>query len=125
MFDFLRKLKSTASPARQPSSQFVCAVVGESHKNRDGESRQSLIKRLVKVGMPAQLIHEPDNPADKNAVAVFVAGKQIGYLKRDVAKWHVKRMDRGDEASAIVHGVHGGTRDKPSIGVTLEVSVYE
>ena len=113
------------APARVPTTQFICAVVGESHKNRDGEPRQSLIKRLAKVGMLAQLVPEPDNPADTNAVAVFIAGKQIGYLKRDVARWHIKRLNRGEEASAIVHGVHGGTRDKPSLGVTLEVSVYE
>lgn len=34
---------------------------------------------------PAQLVADPDNPHDSNAVSVYVRGLHVGYLERDVA----------------------------------------
>lgn len=107
-------------------SHFVCAVVGESHKNRDGSSRQALIRKYVCEGDSASLRPEPTNPYDKNAVAVFVHDKQIGYLKREVAERWVEWIGDDDfQVTAIVHGVHGGTIDKPSLGVTIDMAIYQ
>jgi hypothetical protein len=36
----------------------------------------------LKAGTPATLVREPDNPHDANAVAVYVEGKRIGYIRR-------------------------------------------
>jgi hypothetical protein len=119
----------TPSPIKRTRTlhnNFICAVVGESHKNKDGKSRQTIIKRSVSPGMAAELRREPDNKYDPNAVAVFVDGQQIGYLKREVAERLCYLIDDpAYVAEALVNGVYGGTPDKPSVGVTLDLSVYE
>lgn len=100
---------------------FICAVVGESFNNPDGTPRQTIIKHHVEPGMYARLEHEPDNPHDENAVAVYVSGFQIGYLKRDVAQRILTQLeDFGVDAT--VHGVHGG-EDGQLLGVTLEIQI--
>jgi HIRAN domain len=41
----------------------------------------------IKAGTPVQLVREPANPADRNAVAVYVDGKPVGYIpKKDNAE---------------------------------------
>ncbi len=115
-----------AKPQAQPVQAFICAVVGESHQNPDGKSRQAIIREHARPGQQAKLKREPDNPYDANAVAVFVNGHQIGYLKRDVAARLCDWIDDpAYEAIASVHSIHGGTREKPSRGVTLELKVLE
>jgi hypothetical protein len=44
-------------------------VAGESFGNPDGSSRQAEIAQL-KSGEPVNLIREPDNPHDPNAIRV-------------------------------------------------------
>lgn len=118
-------------PARAPNAnsqikfQFICAVVGESFNNNDGTSRQAHIRKSVRAGMPAELMLEPDNPHDPTAVAVFVAGRQIGHLKRDVAQRLSDNLEFEEfSATAVVHEVHGGRGLKEHVGVTLELTVF-
>ena len=42
-------------------------------------------KYNTKMSYPAQLIPEPDNPYDKNAIAVYVNGEKIGHIGRGSA----------------------------------------
>ena len=51
--------------------------------------------RACRVGMPAQLVREPNNPHDPNAIAVFVNRQKVGYFARDVAEWAAKNIDSG------------------------------
>lgn len=104
---------------------FICAVVGESFTNEDGKNRQDIIKRCAKVGMPAHLEREPENPYDSSAVAVYIADQQIGYLKADVAERLADKIDGGRYvAGAAIHKITGGTKSKPHFGVTLDLTVY-
>lgn len=106
-------------------TQYICAVVGESFKNPGGKSRQAIIKKYVRAGMNANLVPEPNNPYDREAVAVYVAGHQIGYLKSEVAQRLNDKLAFDDfTASATVHEVHGGQGHKRNLGVTLEVTIY-
>jgi len=62
-------------------------VVGVSKDNTDGTSRQQIISREVAENDPLQLVPEPDNPYDPNAVKVLSKfGHQIGYLGREEAE---------------------------------------
>jgi len=62
-------------------------VVGVSHLNADGSSRQSIIADEVKEDDLLKLEPEPKNPYDANAVKVTTAkGLQIGYLNKEVAE---------------------------------------
>ncbi|WP_263147967.1 HIRAN domain-containing protein [Pseudomonas sp. RIT-PI-AD] len=104
---------------------FICAVVGESFTNEDCISRQHIIRKHVRPGDAVRLQREPENPVDSSAVAVFSANGQIGYLKTDVAGRLSAKLDTGKfVAAAVVYEVNGGTRDKPSYGVTLELTIY-
>ena len=46
---------------------------------------------------PAKLVPEPDNPHDKNAVAVEVKGERIGHLKREDAAQYSPALRRLDK----------------------------
>ena len=50
-----------------------------------------------------QFAREPSNPHDQNAVAVCnKSGKQLGYLKREVAAWFARLLDDGKQYSVSV-----------------------
>lgn len=62
-------------------------VVGVSHLNIDGTSRQSIIAEEVNEDDLLQLEAEPTNIYDPNAVKVITQkGHQIGYLSKEVAE---------------------------------------
>lgn len=61
------------------------AVVGVDHLNKDGSDRRFEIL-LCKPGEPVELVLEPKNKKDRNAVAVFSArGVQLGYITAERA----------------------------------------
>jgi hypothetical protein len=113
-----------ASQAREATRQLWTEVhvVGESHRNPDGTSRQQLIRTRARVGELVQLLPEPDNEHDENAVKVCLAtGEQIGYLERGQAEDMADERRTGWRHAAIIHRVLGGTPDKPSVGVLLRL----
>ncbi len=63
---------------------------------------------------------EPENPYDSNAVAVLGPGQhKLGHLPREqAARWHSRIPSSGLEVRAKLFG---GTEDKPSIGVWLDI----
>jgi hypothetical protein len=74
---------------------FYNKVVGVSFKNEDGTSREEVIGRLKQFDF-LDLVCEPDNPHDPDAVAVHrKGGGQVGYLQartaQDVARSIRKR----------------------------------
>lgn len=71
------------------------AVVGVAHDNKKGPPRQFEIA-MCTPGEPVKLVHEPRNPADPNAIAVFsVRDIQIGYLRAERAPMIGAAMRRG------------------------------
>jgi hypothetical protein len=97
-------------------------VAGESFENPDGTSRQALIRTRARVGATVQLVPEPDNPHDPNAVKVCLdTGEQLGYISRDDAPDLADERHTGYRHAAIIHRVIGGTPDKPSRGVLLRL----
>jgi len=96
-------------------------IVGESRRNADGSNRQTEIRRC-RAGDAVSLCCEPDNPYDRNAVAVFSKrGIQIGYLSSEHAEWMTDKVARG-LATAIIERINGGVAGKPSLGVCLRVN---
>jgi len=77
--------------------RYTFRVVGD-HVGR----RSEYIDRL-KVGDGIVLVAEPSNPYDENAVAVYdLRRHQLGYLKRDVARWFCQILSR-DSVQATAH----------------------
>ena len=58
------------------------SIVGISFNNDDGVSRRKIINNLQKYE-ELYLKHEPNNPKDKNAIAIWSAMGKIGYIPKD------------------------------------------
>ena len=102
------------------SRTFRLGVAGESYDNADGTSRQRII-RMCSAGEPMQLVPEPENPHDNRAVKVCrQSGEQVGYLPSGHGLF--KKVKDG-RVSVVVDGIHGGTREKPSSGLVLAITV--
>lgn len=83
------------------------------------EGRQDTIGGLV-PGVPLELVREPANPYDANAVAVFYGRLQLGYVRKPIAARIAPNIDAGQRYRAeIKHITGGGTR---SIGVNIWVT---
>jgi hypothetical protein len=73
-----RKQELAAQERRQPEDEFDFMVAGVSY-----EGRHRLIERHLNVGDRVELLQEPNNRHDENAVAVILTnGKKIGYVPR-------------------------------------------
>ena len=101
-------------------------VVGVTHKNADGSSRQRILKRMRREERDHERVdleHEPENPYDENAVKVLNSdGEQLGYLERGLAADIVGRAAKGETFSAVITGFTGGEEGCPTVGCNLEIT---
>lgn len=90
------------------------------------ENRQSTIRRLYRFGELDEgteliLKREPDNPFDRNAVAVLTQeGESLGYLSKDLAEQLSGNMDRGKIYKAYVSAITGGDADN-NYGINIQI----
>lgn len=87
--------------------ELTLAVVGIDFPNADGSNRRS--EALMTLpGEPVELVPEPKNAHDGNAIAVVgPRGVQIGYVNAERAPYIGARMSRGEEVAAIFQGIEG------------------
>ena len=96
-------------------------VAGVTDLNGDGSNRQEAIGQC-QSGEPLDLVPEPDNPHDKNAIAVYSsAGKQIGYLDTDLAQDVLDCGDEGSNFCCYVTEVTGG--DSTAGKLNMEINI--
>jgi hypothetical protein len=104
-------------------------IFGVTKNNEDGSSRQKIIATIEK-GMDLELIREPDNSYDPNAIAVFVKGyslltgyklAKIGYTSSELAGELSDLMDMGEKYSCKVTDVTGG-KDGLNYGVNILIT---
>lgn len=88
---------------RDGDGSYETEIVGESHY-------QDALRAIAGPEAPsghqlevrAQLIPEPSNPHDGNAVAVFINGQKVGYLARDLAAvWTALLIRRGHPSATM------------------------
>lgn len=110
---------------------FHSKVAGVSWSNPNGKSRQDVIRAYCRPGMPLVLRREPENPYDANAVGVWIRTRvflffetelQIGYLNRSVAREIAEHVDNGGPVTARITEVTGGSTEKPTYGVNIELA---
>ncbi len=102
---------------------FYLHVVGVTHHNADGTSRQKIIREHCRVGEPIVLIPEPDNRYDPDAVRVCRAdGTQLGYLESGQNSRIMGDIDSGWTYRVTLGSINHqpGTR---SYGVNLRFDV--
>lgn len=123
--------QAVAGPARavhlDEDGDYETDVVGESHyqdalaeicggKTRDGHERDCT----------ATLRLEPENPHDGNAVAVWIEGRKVGYLARQLAATftaaaHRNGVNQVTCGAMIVGGWDRGSRGAGHFGVKLDL----
>lgn len=114
-----------------PDSQGFKTIKTHVHGVSHGD-RQDMIKRFCKSGTIITLKREPNNPYGHEAIGVWVKGKsffsssdvQIGYVASDLAKRLAPIMDAGGKVAGKVLNVTGGTREKQTRGVNIELEVW-
>ncbi len=58
-------------------------------------NRQETI-RAAEKGMKIRFKREPRNRYDSNAIALYLAGKSLGYLPAETSEWVAREMDSGE-----------------------------
>lgn len=97
-------------------------VVGESFHQ---DALQLILKKHGRR-VKAQLVPEPTNPKDHNAVRVVIHGYDVGHLRREVAKTYVVYLAALSNHIICKAELTGAERGKPSIGVVLDFApVYD
>ncbi|MEO9170717.1 MAG: helicase-related protein [Candidatus Aquilonibacter sp.] len=75
------------------------------------EGRQDVIAGL-RVGLELQLVRQPENPYDPNAIAAMYGALQLGFLNKGVAKHLAPLIDGGARYRARVESLTGAVRDE-------------
>lgn len=89
--------------------ELTLAVVGIDFPNADGSNRRSEAMMTL-PGEPVDLLPEPKNKHDSNAIAVVSPrGIQLGYINAERAPYIGGRMNRGEDVKAIFQGLDGGS----------------
>lgn len=84
------------------ADEFFTKIVGVSF-----EGRQDKVGGLV-AGIALDLVREPENPYDSNAVAVRFGPLALGYIRREIARRIAPNIDGGERYTASVGTVTGG-----------------
>ena len=88
--------KSEAREAYQPLFDF-CIAGGYYHALPE-------VLDELRPGVLLELVREPDNPYDANAIAVHWQGRRVGYVPREANTEVARMMDEGLPARAVVIG---------------------
>lgn len=75
----------------------------------------------LRVGDPLDLVREPDNPHDRNAVRVDWRGRKLGYVPRAENEALAWAMDRGEKVSARISRLQA--HRNPRMRIEFEVFV--
>lgn len=95
-----------SSDAHLPRGIYFCEVKGVTHPNDDGTSRIAA-QLLCSIGETVNLVPEPNNEHDRNAIRVALqSGQQIGYISsRQAARFSGK-------VHLLTATVHSRVRDE-------------
>jgi hypothetical protein len=114
---------------------FSIEVTGESHyqaaleRAAGGRTEDGVEERVQ-----AQLVFEPSNPYDSNAVAVFVGPEKVGYLSREFNADFRRSIERHQldlalplVCKAVIVGgwSRDGGEDQGSFGIRLDIASEE
>jgi len=96
-------------------------IAGVTHNNPDGVSRQEILARMMRWEV-VDLVREPGNPHDPNAVAIFGGMGQIGYVPMVAIPGLHKILDAGIKTQCKLTNLYGGKEGK-SWGGTIDIHI--
>lgn len=123
-----RVLKSTQEIEEDEWSDFhdpySFQIVGESHYR---ENLLALIEaknahQIGEIEVDAELIKEPENKFDENAVSVVIEGKKVGHVSKEYSFDVTEYLEERNLDSIKVKGAIGWNTNSPNppIGVRLD-----
>ena len=95
------------------AGDFFTKIVGVSF-----EGRQDRVGGLL-PGQSLELVREPENPHDANAIAVRFGTFALGFLRKEIARRIAPNIDAGERYEARVGSITGG--GERSVGVNIHV----
>lgn len=107
----------------KPGNVFHANIAGVTFSNPDGTSRQELIRRC-RIGDEILLIRDRNNKHDASAVIAMHRVGQLGWIKSAGLEEFAEFLDRRGRATAKICQLTGGTRDKPTLGVNIEITEW-
>ena len=97
-------------------------VVGVTFTNEGtGEKRSDIIRELMSKNpeeIKVELVREPENKFDINAVKVLADSKQIGYIGKEYASIIAPLLDEYEEFAVTVKGI-GEYKNRPYCEITI------
>jgi hypothetical protein len=102
-----------AADIAEPTKRRVhfCQVKGITHNNDDGSSRTAALQ-LCAIGDPVNLIADPSNEHDANAIrVVLTTGQQIGFHQHETSRKIPGQADRVDGDSIFARARRMGQSD--------------
>lgn len=97
-------------------------VVGVTFTNEGtGEKRADIIRELMNKkpeDIKIELVREPENKYDMNAIKVLADDRQIGYLGKEYASIIAPLLDEYEEFDVRVKGI-GEYKNRPYCEVTI------
>ena len=104
-----------------PIRKKVFDVAGEGQKNEDGTPRQEIISGC-EPGDTVELIREPENPYDENAIRIDYKHETVGYINKQDAAKLAPILDGDRKHKAIIHRLKGGVPDYPNYGIEISIA---
>ena len=106
-----------------PPETIYSKLSGVTRHNPDGSDRQEIISELCYDDQPLLLMRRPNQFSYDN-IDVYVAF-QVGYINPELAEMLAPIIDEGGAVEVRVTGITGGSEDKPTLGVNVEVTVFD
>ncbi len=94
------------------------------HTKVRGVSEYQDVAEAVDTGDFLVLRRESDNEFDDNAIAIWSDQGQVGYVGARLAEDLAPEMDAGRSHYATVTEVTGGSPDKPTLGINIEINEW-
>lgn len=106
-----------------PFSTIKTKIVGVTYRNDDGSFRQKVLSKCKK-GDELFIINKPIKNY-RHAMAVFNQKmQQLGHIEDELAKELYELFNKDKVFLTRVIGIHGCTHDKPTIGCSIEIQIF-
>lgn len=109
--DFIAGLEDEEFYKSKRMIEFHSKVVGSTFCNG-----QKVIKTL-EPGQMLDIIQEPENKYDKNAVRIEHSGRKLGYFPKETAKTFTELLNQGKKFLVSVSEITG--KEKQNVGCNI------
>jgi len=99
------------TPRREPTHSYESFIAGWMHHPGGYPVKDDVL----------EAIREPENAYDRNAVALYLGGRQVGYVPRGDAFEIARHMDKGLSVEVVCLQARGNRKS----GAPIRISVYK